>query len=83
MKKVKKETKAPKKKAAVVKESRLNVNNLLIVVVGLLVIMSAIQIFQFQKLTEAVSNGTLKISGQTSGAGKSGTGLKKQEGGCG
>ncbi len=67
-------------KNSTVKNSKLNINNTLLVIVALLVVMSAVQIFQFQKITEALSNGAVNVNTQTSG---NAVGLPSQVGGCG
>jgi len=57
-----------------------NVNNALLLVVGALIIMSAVQIFQFQRITKIISSGAVKVNAQTSGGGSD---LPSQVGGCG
>ncbi len=63
------------------KNIKVNINNTLLVVVAVLVVMSAVQVFQIQGLVSAISNGSLKATAQTSGG--SATGLPSQVGGCG
>ena len=62
------------------KKTGFNKNNALITVVAVLVIISGIQVFQTQKLLDAVSNGTIKANTQTQG---NLIGLPSQVGGCG
>lgn len=62
-------------------KNKLNVNNTMLAVVGVLVIMSAVQVFQLQGLVGAISSGAIKASAQTSGG--SAIGLPSQVGGCG
>jgi hypothetical protein len=66
------------------KASKLNVSNALLVIVGALIVISAIQIFQFQQLANAVSNGAIKVNAQT-GDGSTGgaANVPSQVGGCG
>jgi len=56
------------------------VANILIAVVAILVIMSAVQVFQTQQLLAAVQSGAIKASSQTQG---SSVNLPSQVGGCG
>lgn len=63
------------------KNIKVNINNTLLVVVAVLVVMSAVQVFQIQGLVSAISNGSLKATAQTSGG--SAIGLPSQVGGCG
>jgi hypothetical protein len=72
--------KATALQASAPKTGKLNVNNALLVVVGLLIIMSAIQIFQFQQLAQAVSGGAVKVNAQPAGGAAN---LPSQVGGCG
>lgn len=60
--------------------NKLNVNNALLVVVGLLIVMSAIQIFQFQRFAQAVAGGAIKVNAQPAGGAAD---LPSQVGGCG
>jgi len=57
-----------------------SVTNVLIAVVAILVIMSAVQVFQTQQLLAAVQSGAIKASSQTQG---SSVNLPSQVGGCG
>jgi len=77
-----KETKKKKttSKRSVIENNQLNVNNALLAVISLLIIMSAIQVFQFQRLADAIKSGAVKTSAQS--AGKT-TNLPSQVGGCG
>jgi len=59
--------------------SKISPSNGLFVIVLILVIMSAIQVFQTQQLLNAVSSGTLKIGTPSQG---SSVGLPSQVGGC-
>jgi len=61
--------------------NKININNTLLAVVAVLVIMSAVQVFQLQGLTSAISSGAIKATAQTSGG--SAVGLPSQVGGCG
>ncbi len=63
------------------KENSININNALFAVVAVLVVMSAVQVFQLQGLVSAISSGNLKATAQVSGG--SATGLPSQVGGCG
>lgn len=58
----------------------INISNTLTVVVAVLVIMSAVQVFQLQGLVSAISNGTVKASAQAPGSSPQ---LQSQVGGCG
>lgn len=68
-------------KEAASEGGKINVNNTLLAVVAVLVIMSAVQVFQLQGLTAAISSGAIKASAQTSGG--SAALLPSQVGGCG
>lgn len=61
-------------------EKKMNTSNALIAVVALLIIMAGVQVFQTQKLLEAVSTGAIKANAQTQGGS---IGLPSQVGGCG
>jgi len=61
--------------------NKINVNNTLLAVVAILIIMSAVQVFQLQGLIGAISSGAIKASASTSGG--SSVGLPSQVGGCG
>lgn len=63
------------------KNNKLNINNMLLVVVGVLILLSAVQVFQIQGLVNAISNGSIKTNSQTASGGV--TGLPSQVGGCG
>ena len=61
-----------------------NINNPLLAIVAILIAMSAIQIFQFQKLTNAIENGAIKTNTKTSPQPAGGAvNLPSQVGGCG
>lgn len=62
------------------KNNNLNINNTLLAVVAILVVMSAVQVFQIQGLVSAISSGAIKATTQTSGG--SAVGLPSQVGGC-
>ena len=61
--------------------NKLNINNTMLAVVSVLIVMSAVQVFQLQGLVGAISSGAIKASAQTSGG--SAIGLPSQVGGCG
>ncbi len=67
--------------ADITKNTKVNINNTLLSVVAVLVIMSAVQVFQLQGLVSAISSGAIKANAQTSGG--SAVGLPSQVGGCG
>jgi len=75
----KKSESSPKEDSA--KNNKLNINNTLLAVVAILVVMSAVQVFQVQGLVSAISSGAIKATAQTSGG--SAVGLPSQVGGCG
>lgn len=56
------------------------VNNTMLFIVGILVVMSGVQVFQMQSISKALTNGPIKSATQTQG---SVTGLPSQVGGCG
>ncbi len=62
------------------KKNKLNINNTLLAVVGVLILLSAVQVFQVQGLVNAISSGAIKTNSQTAGGV---TGLPSQVGGCG
>lgn len=70
---------APQKE--VLNNNKLNINNTLLAVIGVLVIMSAVQVFQLQNLISAISSGNVRASSQVSGG--SSLDLPSQVGGCG
>ncbi len=59
---------------------KLDINNLLLFIIAILIIMSGVQVFQLQSISNALSNGSLKLNTQTQG---STVGLPSQVGGCG
>jgi len=60
--------------------NKLNINNTLLMVVAVLIVLSAIQLFQFQRLASAFSDGAIKVNSQPAGGT---TNLPSQVGGCG
>ncbi len=66
-------------KASVTQENKTS--NTLIVIIGILVFMAGIQVFQTQKLYAAVSTGSVTTAPQATQ--QSGTALPSQVGGCG
>ncbi len=62
------------------KKNKLNTSNALLAVVGVLILLSAVQVFQVQGLVNAISSGVIKTNSQTAGGV---TGLPSQVGGCG
>ncbi len=74
-------TEHPDDMSDVSQKSNLNINNTLLAVVAVLVVMSAVQVFQLQGLVSAISSGNLKATAQTSGG--SAVGIPSQVGGCG
>jgi len=62
------------------KDKSSSMNNALLLIVGVLIIMSAIQIFQFQRISKVISNGGINLSTQ---AASNKTALTSQVGGCG
>ena len=66
---------------SIVDNNKLNINNMILAVVGILIVMSAVQVFQLQGIANAISSGAIKINTQTSGG--SAIGLPSQVGGCG
>lgn len=59
--------------------SKINPSNGLFLIVVVLVVMSAIQVFQTQQLLNAVSSGAVKVGAPSQG---SSVGLPSQVGGC-
>ncbi len=57
--------------------------NMMIGVVGVLVIMAGIQVFQTQQLMAAVSSGSIKVGAPAAQSSGSGIGVQSQVGGCG
>ncbi len=66
-------------KAVVESKKESSAINALIAVVAILVIMSAVQVFQTRQLLNAVASGAIKASAQTQG---SSINLPSQVGGC-